>query len=53
MLCARVFSSEAHDPVGVAEQIPESEEPAVVVCDEVELVQPERIGQPVDALHLG
>ena len=54
MLCARVFSSASRmTRSGMAQHVAQAEESAVVMCDEVEAVQSERIGELADAFDLG
>jgi hypothetical protein len=50
---AGVQQRQPHHPVGVALHIAKAEEAAVVMCDEVEAVQSERIGERADPLHFG
>jgi hypothetical protein len=53
MLCARVQQCQPHHAPRVALHIAKTEEAAVVVRDEVEPVQSERIRQHADSLDLG
>jgi hypothetical protein len=50
---AGVQQRQPNHALRVALHVAEAEEAAVVVCDEVEAVQAERIGQRADPLHFG